>query len=196
MGGNMRRELKNTSLSWMLGPLCLLAALTAVLAPSAIARSDNRDADTFSGSCHFSGTLLFEPPLRTEPQAVHTSAIAEGPCEGTFTNQHRRSRTLSGDLVRYSVEASGQISCGPGGENTGIGFMQFGRERLYFSFSEVRELGSATLSLQGFDSGSAAGQGSVSAQEDPVVLANRCMNEGLSQVRVDIDIATTPSVSG
>jgi hypothetical protein len=75
------------------------------------------------------------------------------------------------------------------------GFMQFGRERLYFTFSG-QGVASGTLGLEGFHGGSAAGQGSLSLEEDPVEVANKCMNEGLRQVRVDVDNATTPSISG
>lgn len=179
-------------------PLLTASSVLALLTvtPLAIASTDRADDDTFSGSCHFSGTLTFDPPLKNDFQFVRTVARANGPCEGTFTNQRGITRTLGGELVRYYVKASGQISCGPGGQNTGTGFMRFGRQRLFFDFSEVRELGSATLTLEGFHSGSAAGQGSVSAEEDPVVLASKCMNEGLRQVRVKIEITTTPSISG
>lgn len=181
----------------LLIPLCLLAALMA-LPPPASARSDNRDADVFSGSCHFSGTQSFDPPLTDDFQFVNNYASAEGPCDGTFTNDRGRSRTLSGDLVRWYVEASGQLSCGgpaPGEQNAGIGFMQFGRERLYFDL-QGRGFASGTLTLQGFDSGSAAGQGSLSPQEDPVDVANKCANEGLRAVGVDVDVVTTQSISG
>jgi hypothetical protein len=36
----------------------------------------------------------------------------------------------------------------------------------------------------------------LSPEEDPVEVANKCMNEGLRQVGVNVDIATTPSISG
>jgi hypothetical protein len=127
--------LSRSSLFRLLIPLCLLSAFMAVT-PLASARSDNRDADVFSGSCHFSGTLTFHPPLTNDFQFVRNFASADGPCDGTFTNQRGRSRTLRGEVVRWYVAASGQISCGgpaPGEENTGTGFMQFGRERLYFN---------------------------------------------------------------
>lgn len=181
-------------------PLCFLCALLALLTavPLASARSDNRDADVFSGSCHFSGTQAFHPPLRDDFQFVHNFASADGSCDGTFTNQRGRSRTLSTEPVRWYVAASGQISCGgpaPGEANTGIGFMQFGRERLYFNL-QGRGFASGTLTLEGFRQGSAVGQGSLSPEEDPVDVTNKCTTDGLHQVGVNVDIATTPSISG
>ena len=169
-----------------------------VVAPLAFAAGDRDvgDADSFSGSCHFAGTLSFVPPLKTEFQVVHTVASAQGPCDGTFTDQKGRTRALNGEPVRYAVDATGQISCGPGGQNTGTGYMQFGREKLYFAFSEVREAGSATLTLTGLNGGSATGQGTVSPDEDPVDLAAKCAGAGLAQVRVTIDIVAPSSISG
>jgi hypothetical protein len=44
--------------------------------------------------------------------------------------------------------------------------------------------------------GSAAGEARISDQEDPLDIAQKCSGEGLRQVRVDIDLATTPAISG
>jgi hypothetical protein len=193
----MPRSLSRSNLFRLLVQLCLLSALTAVT-PPASASGDSRDADVFSVFCHFSGTLAFYPPLGNDFQFVRNFASAAGPCNGTFTRQSGRSRTLSGEVVRWYVAASGRLSCGgpaPGEANTGVGFMQFGRERLYFNLLG-RGVASGTLTLAGFHSGSATGQGSLSSDEDPVEVASKCMNEGLSRVRVSVDIATTPAISG
>src|SRR5688572_28403300 len=100
-----------SSLFRLLIPMCLLSALT-VVPPLASAMRDNRDADVFSGSCHFSGTLTFDPALRNDFQFVRNFTRADGPCDGTFTNQKGRSRTLSGEPVRWYAEGSGRLSCG------------------------------------------------------------------------------------
>jgi hypothetical protein len=48
----------------------------------------------------------------------------------------------------------------------------------------------------GAGGGSATGIAAVSADEDPVAIAQKCSGEGLRRVRIDIDIATTPSMAG
>jgi hypothetical protein len=43
---------------------------------------------------------------------------------------------------------------------------------------------------------SATGIAAVSADEDPVAIAQKCSGDGLRRVRIDMDIATTPSMAG
>jgi hypothetical protein len=36
----------------------------------------------------------------------------------------------------------------------------------------------------------------VSADEDPVAIAQACSGDGLRRVRIEIDVATTPALTG
>jgi hypothetical protein len=155
--------------------LCLLAAC------SVAAASGGHGHATFEGSCTFSGVLTQEPPVTNLPQPGRATARAVGTC--------------SGSPARYFARAHGDISCG-GGTATGRGFIRIGRRKLRFLFSEVRGPGVAAVRLEGARGGSAAGEARVSEEEDPVQIAQQCSGPGLRSVRIDIDIATTPSLSG
>jgi hypothetical protein len=54
----------------------------------------------------------------------------------------------------------------------------------------------AAVRLEGRSGGSAAGEARVSDEEDPVEIAARDSGPGLNSVRIDIDLATTPAISG
>jgi hypothetical protein len=138
-------------------------------------------ADTFQGTCQFSGKLRQRPPLTNTPQAGSATARARGLCAGAS--------------ARYFARAAGTLSCG-GGSAAGKGFIQLRGERIRFTFSEVRGPGAAAIRLEGADGGSATGEARASEDEDPVEIAERCGAEGLRSVRIHIDLATTPSISG
>jgi hypothetical protein len=76
------------------------------------------------------------------------------------------------------------------------GYLQIGGPRIRFLFSEVRGPGVAAVSLQGRAAGSATGTGHVAADENPVDIAQKCSGSGLRTAHLDLDLATTPSISG
>jgi hypothetical protein len=138
-------------------------------------------AETFEGTCQFSGILRQEPPLTNTPQAGSATARARGLC--------------SGERASYFAQAGGTLSC-TGGTATGSGFIRLRGERIRFRFSEVRGPGAGAIRLEGASGGSAAGEARVSEEEDPLRIAEKCGGKGLRSVRIHIDIATTPSISG
>ena len=137
--------------------------------------------ETFQGTCQFSGKLRQKPPLTNLPTEGRAVARAQGRCNGV--------------RARYVARASGTTSCG-GGSATGTGFIRFADGRIRFRFSEVRGPGTAAVRLEGADGGSATGEARVSEDEDPARIAAKCGGDGLRQVRIHIDLATTPSISG
>jgi hypothetical protein len=139
------------------------------------------EADTFQGTCQFSGKLRQDPALTNTPQAGEAVARARGLCDGT--------------PARYFARAQGTLSCG-GGSATGKGFIRLRGDRIRFRFSEVRGPGTAAIRLEGAAGGSAAGEARVSETEDPIEIAQKCGGAGVRAVRIHIDIATTPSISG
>jgi hypothetical protein len=46
------------------------------------------------------------------------------------------------------------------------------------------------------EAGSATGTGHVAADENPVDIAQKCSGSGLRTAHLDLDLATTPSISG
>jgi hypothetical protein len=158
-----------------LAGMALVAALAAPGSPA------GGHVQTFQGTCQFSGKLRQNPGLTNTPQAGKAVARARGLCAGT--------------PATYFARAKGTVSCG-GGSAEGNGFIRLHDERIRFRFSEVRGPGTAAVRLEGTAGGSAAGEARVSEDEDPVRIAQRCGGEGLRAVRIHIDLATTPSISG
>ena len=87
------------------------------------------------------------------------------------------------------------MSCG-GGSAEGSGVLRIAGRRIRFAFSEVRGPGAAAITLQGRAGGSAAGTANVSQDEDPVEIAAKCSGDGLRSAHIDINLATTPAISG
>jgi hypothetical protein len=157
------------------------AAAAAIAAPGAEAGGGERSADTFEGTCEFSGTLRQHPPLTGTPQPGSASVAASGTCNGV--------------RAAYFAQAAGTTSCG-GGTATGAGFLTIRGHRIDFRFSEVRGPGGAAVRLEGAGGGSAAGTARVDEREDPVRIAQACSGSGLRQVHVRIELATTPAIAG
>jgi hypothetical protein len=150
---------------------------------------------SFEGTCQFSGLLRQSPALTNLPQPGEATARAVGTCSGTLTNEKGGERELDASRSKYFARARGDLSCG-GGSATGEGFIRVGREKVRFRFSEARGPGVATVKLDGAAGGSAAGEARVSEEENPIEIAQKCSGAGLPEVRIRIDIATTPEISG
>jgi hypothetical protein len=158
-------------------------------------RGHHRQPATFTGSCQFSGLLRQSPGATNLPQAAEATARARGTCSGTLKDGRGHTRQVDARRSRYFARAAGTVSCG-GGSANGSGFVKIGRERIDFAFSELRGPGFAAIQLDGAAGGSAAGEARVSEEEDPVAIAQKCGGEGLTEARINIDVATTPEVSG
>jgi hypothetical protein len=169
--------------------------MSALLAASAAFAANGQRAETFEGTCQFSGVLSQHPPITNLPQPGTATARAVGTCSGTLTGKNGRERELDASPARYFARAQGEISCG-GGTAEGKGFLRVGGRKVRFLFSEVRGPGAAAVRLEGRAGGSAAGEARVSDEEDPLEIAQKCSGPGLDSVRIDIDIATTPAISG
>jgi hypothetical protein len=178
-------------------PAIALLGLVAVgPAPAALAGGDGHgEAETFQGTCQFSGTLRQNPPLTNTPQPGRASASAAGTCSGTLTDASGRVRQLDGARAGYAAQAEGTASCA-GGTGAGRGSIRIRDARIDFRFSEVRGPGAGAIRLEGVRGGSAAGAARVSDSEDPARIAEKCSGSGLRQVRIEIDLATTPAITG
>jgi hypothetical protein len=185
-GGNVKRR----------GAILALAVGTLTVSPIASADNDERgEENTFEGSCQFSGELRQRPPLTNTPQPGEGVARAYGTCSGTLTDDDGDAQRLESDRARYFASAQGTLSCA-GGSAAGSGFIQVSEARLHFGFSEVRGPGAAAIRLDGASGGSAAGEARVSDEEHPLEIAEKCSAQGLRRVQIDLDIATTPAITG
>lgn len=54
----------------------------------------------------------------------------------------------------------------------------------------------APVVLQGRAGGSATGTAHVAADENPVDIAQKCSGSGLRMAHIELDLATTPAISG
>jgi hypothetical protein len=188
--------------------ILILAVLAVGGAGQAFADDDDDDdgrggghrgsSVTFAGTCQFSGKVRQDPPLTNTPQTSRAQATAGGTCSGTLTDSRGQSRTLTNERVQYSARATGELmSCaGSPVPATGEGQFRFRRgERLDFDFTEVRGPGEGNIVLTGEDGGSAAGEATVSQDEDPLEIIEKCSGKGLREVKIDINLVS-PGISG
>jgi hypothetical protein len=153
-------------------------------------------SESFRGDCTFSGAVVFDPPLTNQPQAVTQRVRAPGTCSGTFVDRRGRSHDLSNAPTTFSESSRGNnASCASGGA-TGRGALSFRLGTIDFAFTETRVGGLVVGEAVGSGSGSARGLGGVSPSENPAAIAQRCAGAGLKKVKIDVELATTPVISG
>ena len=153
-------------------------------------------ANTFSGSCKISGTAVFDPPLTNTAQAGTQRVQATGTCSGTFTGRHGRTHQLNNAPVSWqTTEYTSGASC-TAGTLSGSGEVTFQYGTISFTISENTVGPVAAFTLNGTHGGSAAGQANISPSADPVAIAQACAGAGLTEAPVDIQVGTTPSISG
>ena len=171
-------------------------ALALLIGGAGTALAGNKHGPiTFEGTCRLSGVLTQSPPITITPQDGTAAARARGTCSGTLTGARGHVREVEDAPSRYFARAAGSMSCG-GGTAEGNGVLRIAGRRIRFAFSEARGPGGAVVNLQGRSSGSATGTANVSAEENPADILAKCNGEGLRSARIDINLATTPAISG
>ncbi len=172
-----------------IGLLGVGAAFAAACATGSAASAGTHATREFAGTCHFQGTLTEDPPLTTTSQNGTAVAIASGACDGTLTKANGRWQSLDSAPVDYFGQAESEGSCGYG-TSTGAGYLRFGRKRLDFLFSETRVIGLATIRLTGRAGGGADGLANISAEENPVAVAQACSSSGLASAQIEINLSS------
>lgn len=149
---------------------------------------------TFSGSCQFTGTVTFAPPLVLTPQPVTQYARASGNCSGTLIDKQGQTHNLNNTPVTYAATEQGNsISCGEG-TDAGQGTLGFEFGQLRFTISEDRVGPIANLSFKGAKAGTASG--SATASGDPATIAMECAGSGLKQASASLNMSTDSPLSG
>ena len=179
-------------MKWLVTLGCVTAAMLASASPAA---ADASRSMTFSGSCSFHALVRFQPPLTNTPQQGRGSATGPGTCDGTLTDRRGHTTQLSGEPAQWVAADSGLVSCNEESA-TGGGYIAIDGQKLRFRLTETRASGAAELHLDGAAGGSADGSATLSPEEDPVQIAQECAGSGLTQALVDLDIETTPTISG
>jgi hypothetical protein len=190
-----RSERANHGRGWARRPVVALLLAGALIGGLSVAgaSANHRSTETLRGSCDFSGTVSFDPPLTAATRPTHAVADLVGTCTGTFTNARGRTQQLDGAPFAYHAESDGEQSCASSNAS-GTGYFKFRRSKLHFELFEERAGAVARLQLEGRDGGSFAGTASSSG--DPVEIAMACAGPGLAQAGVTISGSTTPTISG
>jgi hypothetical protein len=145
-------------------PLPIAAVALTLLPPAA-------QASSFSGSCEFSGTVLFSPPMTTTPQTIAQSADATGTCNSK--------------PARYRAQSSGDnVSCAFG-LAAGSGVLRVGRARIGFTMTEYRAGATPLLHLTGRRGGDAWMAVTPSQDSDPLAAVQGCSGTGLESFALD-----------
>jgi hypothetical protein len=158
--------------------------------------SPRHRADTFSGQCQFTGTVTFQPPLSNTPQNITQHVDAPGTCSGTFAAPGGGSRQLDHAQATYvATERSSGASCA-GGTASGTGALVLPYGDIEFSESETRAGVVVVATATGAAGGSAAGYAAPTPDQNPVTAAQECAGSGIPSATVNIQLTTTPSISG
>lgn len=176
-----------------LKPLFLGAGLACAMGTAGAAAQGVDPTRTFDGSCDFSGTVAFDPPLSNKQRATHQTATALGRCSGTFTTANGRKHQLDDARILYRAKSSGDVSCASSAA-TGGGFLEYHGHKLHFRFAEDRVTATGTLRLTGKSGGSF--EATLTPNGDPVALTKKCSGDGLRQTKVKFSGSTMPAISG
>src|SRR5437763_2324154 len=153
-------------------------------------------SSTFNGSCRLSGSVSFSPRLTSSSQPVDQSAQASGTCTGSFVDRGGHTHQLESAPVSYQATEHGDAaSCG-GGTDAGSGQLAFPQGTLRFTISELRATGVVAASLSGAGGGSATATVNPSTSENPATTVQQCAGPELAQSDIDINLQTTPDISG
>ena len=175
----------------MTGPTALAAALlsSGLLAGQTAPAAPAPASPSFAGSCQFSGTVTFTPPLTITPEPGTGAARATGQCTGTLIDSSGHADHLDAAPAGYQAsDAAANMSC-EGGVATGAGTFTVSGQRLRFALTETRAGAVSMLQIQG-RAWSASGAASPGPQANPVLLAAQCAGSGITSVPIDITLNT------
>lgn len=151
--------------------------------------------ESFNGSCEFSGTVRFTPPMTSSPQPVAQRAEAPGACSGTFTHE-LGGEQLTDVAVTYRAESSGdQVSCAFG-VASGSGALVFPKGEIEFDMTEYRGGATPAIRLTGRNGGEAWMLVTPSQGSDPAAAVQACNGAGLERFDLDARMRTLEPISG
>jgi hypothetical protein len=177
---------------------CIVVALAfGGVAGVADARSKHRlKPESFDGSCEFSGSVTFAPPMTSAPQPIAQDADAPGQCSGTFTDRFGRKHELDNAPAAYRAESSGdQVSCAFG-LASGTGTLVFPYGEIAFTMNEYRGGATPIIRLTGKAGGEAWMPVTPSQSSDPAAAVQACNGAGLDHFDLDGHLQTMGPIAG
>jgi hypothetical protein len=149
---------------------------------------------TLDGSCDFTGTVAFDPPLTNTTRPVAQRVRGRGTCSGTLVDHAGVTHELHGAAARYIAGAPAQPGSCSAGTPTGSGVLALRWGRLAFTTSEYRAGAAPFLTLDGRAGGSALLDGR--ATDDPATLLSKCAGDGIDKAHPTGHLSTTTTISG
>jgi hypothetical protein len=176
--------------------LACIASTVLAFGGVADAHSKRLKPESFDGSCEFSGSVTFTPPMTSAPQPVAQHANAPGTCTGKFTDRFGRAHALDNAAATYSAESSGdQVSCAFG-LASGTGSLAFPDGAIAFAMNEYRAGATPLIRLTGSNGGEAWMPVTPSQSSDPVAAVQACNGAGLDHFDLDAHMNTVGAISG
>lgn len=149
---------------------------------------------TLDGSCDFTGTVEFDPPLTNTTRPTAQRVRGRGTCSGTLDDGSGGKHELDGSPVDYRGFAAAQPESCNSGTPKGWGYLDLGWGRLEFRSEETRAGAAPSLRLFGQSGGSASVNGA--ATDDPATLLSACAGKGIAKAHLSGHLQTTPTIRG
>ena len=165
-------------------------------APAPGAAPQQTKPASFDGSCTFSGSVRFTPPMTTTPQPVAQHADAPGTCTGSFVDKYGGTHQLDAAPATDRSESSGDsISC-EFGVASGTGTLTFPDGEIAFAMNEYRGGATPLIRFTGKAGGEAWMPVTPSQSSDPVAALQACNGSGLDHFDLDGHMQTMGAISG
>ena len=175
------------------GAVVLAGALA--LGPGATAAAPDK-IETFTGHCESQAVVNMDPPMSGEVRETQVDiASVWARCTGTVEADGHVFNVVDAPTVG-ELHGSGPSSCELSATEGWGRFTIANRWRIDFTYDEPRLGPVGLLPYTGVAGGSALDVASLSSEEDSADIVQRCGEEGVPSVLVDVTIETTPSISG
>lgn len=109
-------------------------------------------APSFSGTCHLSGTVAFNPFLSTAVQHGQVNVSTSGTCSGMLTNPIGNNQQIAAQAATVTATSQGIESCELGA-GTGTGYLALAGQEIRFTYTEIRTGPALVLTAAGSQNG-------------------------------------------
>jgi hypothetical protein len=168
----------------------------AVLAAPAASAAPSDRIETFTGTCESQAVVNMDPPMSGEVRETQIDIASRwATCSGTVAVDGHVYDVVEAPTVG-ELHGSGPSSCELSATQGWGRFTIAKRWRIDFTYLEPRLGPVGLLPYGGIAGGSAIDVARLSSEENAADIVQRCGDEGVPSVLVDVSIATTPTISG